>query len=256
MRHKILMNPDYANALFWDEEGCCIGGYDEICIGEEGNEVTIDLSCISGLKEWFTEWDHNTAYPTIPWTDSQWRDWWAKGVEFAKAINLLLPDNVELNYFSLKDPVWKVKPEDTNDGGLFNYGEPIAFLKAGTYDFECFIMPWTEYELGSDCKFNGSNPITVSLELSNDDIQDIVDMMKWAWDNQWMEKSTSETVCTKLLQTRLPHIYEKVQPMVHKIFCEHYPNSKHLKGFGIYEIFCPDEILDFASVSSKDYYLN
>ena len=26
---------------------------------------------------------------------------------------------------------WKVKPEDTDDGGLFNNGEPITLLKAG-----------------------------------------------------------------------------------------------------------------------------
>ena len=119
------MLPDYGKALFWDEEGCCIGGYDDIYIGEDGNEITIDLSGIGGLKEWFHEWDSKTLYPTPPWTDSQWRKWWEKGVEFAKAVNRLLPDNVELNYFSLKDPLWKVKPEDTDDGGLFNYGEPI-----------------------------------------------------------------------------------------------------------------------------------
>lgn len=116
---KILMYPDYANALFWDEEDCCIGGYDEVCIGE----ITIDLSCISGLKDWFREWEGNTLYPAKSRTDSQWREWWEKGVDFAKAINQLLPDNVWLSYFSLKDTVWKVKPEDTNDGGLFNYGD-------------------------------------------------------------------------------------------------------------------------------------
>ena len=121
----VLMLPDYGEALFWDEEGCCIGGYDDIYIGEDGNEITIDLSGIGGLKEWFHEWDSKTLYPTPPWTDSQWREWWEKGVEFAKVVNRLLPDNVELNYFSLKDPLWKVKPEDTDDGGLFNYGEPI-----------------------------------------------------------------------------------------------------------------------------------
>ena len=58
---KILMSPDYANALFWDEEGCRIGGYDEVCIGEDGNEIIVDLSCINGLKEWFLEWDSKTT---------------------------------------------------------------------------------------------------------------------------------------------------------------------------------------------------
>ena len=55
---EVLMQPDYGKALFWDEEGCCIGGYDAIYIGEDGNEITIDLSGISGLKEWFYNWNH------------------------------------------------------------------------------------------------------------------------------------------------------------------------------------------------------
>ena len=123
--YKVQMLPDYGEALFWDEEGCCIGGYDAIYIGEDGNEITVDLSSISGLKEWFREWDSKTTHPIVPLTDSQWKEWWKKGIEFAKAINQLLPDDVELYYFSLKDPFWKVKPEDADDGGLFNLGEPI-----------------------------------------------------------------------------------------------------------------------------------
>ena len=123
--YKVLMQPDYGEALFWDEEGCCIGGYDAIYIGEDGNEITVDLSSISGLKEWFREWDSKTIYHTVPLTDSQWKEWWEKGVEFAEAVNQLFPDDVELYYFSLKDPFWKVKPEDTDDGGVFNIGEPI-----------------------------------------------------------------------------------------------------------------------------------
>lgn len=128
-----------------------------------------------------------------------------------------------------------------------NDGASIAFLKSGTYIFECFNMPWTEYELRSDRKFNDNNPIEVAVQLSTSDIQDIIDMMKWAWDNHWMERSISETVCSKLLQTRLPHLYDQVQRMAHKIFCEQYPNSEHINEFGVYEIFCPDEIVDFAS---------
>lgn len=123
---KVLMSPDYGDALFWDEEGCCIGDYDKIYIGEDGEEISIDLSGIDGLKKWFIDWDEETLYHTNHWKDSQWRGWWARGVELAKAVNELLPDNVELRYFSLKDPLWEVKPEDTDDGGLFNYGDPIS----------------------------------------------------------------------------------------------------------------------------------
>ena len=58
----------------------------------------------------------------------------------------------------------------------------------------------------------------------------------------------------QLNQLRLPHLYNKVQPIAHEIFCTDYPNSDHIEGFGIYEIFCPDEIVEFAAYSSKDYY--
>ena len=253
--YKVLMEPDYGNALFWDKDGCCIGGNDAICIEEDGNEIAIDLSGISGLKEWFQEWDSETLYSTLHWTDLQWREWWERGMELAKAVNQILPNNVELDYFSLKAQLWTVKPEDTDDGGLFNTGEPITLLKSGWYDFKCYIMSWTAYELGSNRKFDDNHPIEVPLHLSYSDIQDIVDMMNWAWDNRWMEDSTSETRCTKLLQTRLPYLYEKIQSMAHEIFCTHYPNSEHIEGFGVYEIFCPDEIIDFAAYSRKDFYL-
>ena len=248
---KIQMYPDYGDALFWDEEGCCIGDYENIWIGE--NEI--DLSSIDGLKEWFDDWDTESLYQTHHWTDAQWREWWAKGLEFAKAVNELLPTDVDLYYISLKDPIFNVRPEDTNDGGLFNEGEPIKLLKAGTYIFECYPMPWTEIELGIIGKNIGNNPIEVSLDLSYEDIQAIVDMINWAWDNEWLEHSTSETAWTELLQKHIPQLYNKIQPLAHHLFCTKYPNSDHLKGFGEYEIFCPDEIVEFTGYSSKDYYL-
>ena len=248
-RTKIQMYPDYGEALFWDEEGCCIGGYDTIWIGEN----KIDLSGIDDLKEWFDDWDTESLYQTHHWTDNQWREWWAKGLEFAKTVQKLLPTNVDLYYFSIKDPIFNVRPEDTDDGGLFNEGDPIKLLKAGTYIFECYPMPWTEIELGLE-KNIGNSPITVSLNLSYEEIQAIVDMVNWAWDNEWFEDSTSETVCTELLQKCNPQLYNKIQPLVHKQFCTQYPNSENINGFGVYEIFYPDEIVDFTDYSSKDYY--
>ena len=116
-------------------------------------------------------------------------------------------------------------------------------------------MPWTRYELGSDCMYNGNTPIKVPLQLSYSDIQDIVDMTNWSWENDWMHNNISETVCTELLQNHLPHLYNKVQQIAHEIFCTNYPNSEHIEGFGIYEIFCPDEIVEFAAFSQKTYYL-
>lgn len=256
MTGKIIrMSPDYGDALFWDEDGGCIGDYNTIQIDEDNDEIDIDLSNILGLKEWYYDWKTESLYQPHHWTDEQWREWWANGLEFAKSVNKLLPDNVKLNYFSLNDPLWEVKPEDANDGGLFNYGEPITLLKAGTYCFDCYPMPWTDIDLGIEPKSIGNNEISVMLDLSDDDIQAIVDMMNWAWDNEWFEQSTSETVCTELLVKHIPQLYNKLYPLVHQQFCNKYPNSEDVRGFGEYEMFCPDEIIEFASYSRKDYYL-
>lgn len=119
------MFPDYGGALFWDEEGRCIGGYDNLYAGEGENEIELDPLNIEGLEEWYYDRDGKSLYQTNHWTDSQWKEWWVKGLEFAKAVKAKLPANVELYYFSLLDPIWKVRPEDTNDGGLFNEGKPI-----------------------------------------------------------------------------------------------------------------------------------
>ena len=116
------MSPDYGDAIFWDEEGCCIGGCKWLFVNDV---VEIKLDSVTGLKEWFYDWDNESLYQTNHWTDAQWKDWWLKGLELAKAVQALLPQDIELHYFSLNEPIWKVRPEDTNDGGLFNYGDPI-----------------------------------------------------------------------------------------------------------------------------------
>ena len=254
-RINIQMYPDYGDSLFWDEEGCSIGGCGSLYLGEDGSGIEIDLSEIEGLKKWYYDWYWESLYQRHHWTDNQWREWWTKGMEYAKAVNELLPDDVDLYYFSLDDPLWTVRPEDTDDGGLFNEGEPIKLLKAGTYIFECFIMDCTEYDIGPDSKFNGNNPIKVSLELSYNDIQSIIDMMNWAWDNGWFYKTISDTGCTELLKERLPHMYSKVYSIAHQLFCAEYPNCEHLEDFGVFAIYCPDEIVEFTAYSRTDYYM-
>ena len=118
-------------------------------------------------------------------------------------------------------------------------------LKAGKYSFECYPMPWSLYELGE----NDDCSVLVSLYLSDEEIQDIVKMMKWAWNNDWFEHSTSETVCTELLKKYLPKMFERVQTLALDQFLREYPNSEGIKDFGVFEIFVPDEILDYASNS-------
>lgn len=115
-------------------------------------------------------------------------------------------------------------------------------LRAGIYIFECYPMPWSVYELGCkrDCY------VKLLIDLSDKNIHDLVEMMNWAWDNEWFEHSTSETVCTELLKKHIPQLFERIQPLVHQQFCRKYPNIKKVQGFGVYEIFIPDEIIKYA----------
>lgn len=121
--------------------------------------------------------------------------------------------------------------------------------KEGTYIFECSPMPWTEIDLGLGI---GCEPFEILLELSNEDIQTLVDTMHWAWNNDWFEYSTSETVFTELLQKRAPQIFERIQPLAHQQFCRKYPKSENVRGFGVYEIFIPDEIIEYARNNEMD----
>ena len=96
---KILMDPDYGKALFWDESGCNIGGYECLYIEEKDNEAIVDLSGIKGLKNWFWEWHHESLYLTHHWTDAEWKEWWKRGLKLAKEVKVLIPENVDLLYF-------------------------------------------------------------------------------------------------------------------------------------------------------------
>lgn len=118
-------------------------------------------------------------------------------------------------------------------------------LKAGIYCFECYPMPWCVYELGR----KGDCYVKVLIDLSDENIHDLIEMMNWAWDNEWFEQSTSETVCTQLLKKHLPKLFERVQPLALNQFLREYPNSEGIMDFGVFEIFIPDEILDYAGKS-------
>lgn len=119
MKNKIRMLPDYGNALFWDDDGCCIGSCTSLFIEEEGKEIEVKLDTVKRLVTWYNEWETESLYQTHLWTDLQWRCWWQRGLDIAKNIKQLLPKNVELHYFSLEEPIWEIRPEDSDDGGLF-----------------------------------------------------------------------------------------------------------------------------------------
>lgn len=117
---RIDMWPDYGYSLFWDK-GCNIGDPDSIYI----DNLKVDLSSISGLREWLLTWDTESFYNPSNWDKEKWIEWWKEGYHYAVLVKELLPENVELYYFSITDKVWEVWPEDSNDGGYFDEGEPI-----------------------------------------------------------------------------------------------------------------------------------
>lgn len=119
-------------------------------------------------------------------------------------------------------------------------------MKSNLYEFECYPMPWTEIALSVASREVGNHPFLVQIDLIEDEIQELVAMTHWAWDNEWFEHSTSETVCSELLMKFHPDIYEKIRVQAHKQFCEKFPNSEDVVGFGDYEIFNPDEIDSLA----------
>ena len=118
----------------------------------------------------------------------------------------------------------------------------MKIVEARKYCFDCNLMPWTLYELED----KGNDSVEVSIELTERDIRDLVKMMKWAWDNEWIEHSTSEKVFTELLKKHAPSLYERVYQQAHQQFCRIIPDNENLSDFGVYEIFPPDEIVDYA----------
>ena len=91
---------------------------DCLFIGKTGDSIEVDLSRVDGLKDWYLEWDCGSLYHPHCWTDSQWKEWWERGLKLAKEVKKLLPEDVELFYFTLQDPIWKVRPGEANDGGF------------------------------------------------------------------------------------------------------------------------------------------
>mgnify|MGYP007053697430 CR=1 FL=1 len=128
MKNKIRMLPDYGNALFWDDDGCCIGSCTSLFIEEEGKEIEVKLDTVKRLVTWYNEWETESLYQTHQWTDLQWKQWWQRGLDIAKNIKQLLPKNVELHYFSLEKLIWRIRPENSDDGGLFNICGTIVVL--------------------------------------------------------------------------------------------------------------------------------
>ena len=93
-----------------------------------GKEIEVKLDTVKRLVTWYNEWETESLYQTHQWTDLQWKQWWQRGLDIAKNIKQLLPKNVELHYFSLEKLIWRIRPENSDDGGLFNICGTIVVL--------------------------------------------------------------------------------------------------------------------------------
>ena len=102
--YRLTMCPEYGGGLFWDEDGAQCGGVDYVFVYDEDNSVEVDLTSIVGLREWVAEWerneDRNREYvkkvPKI--RPEQQKEWNVRGINFAKVIKQLLPDDVDIMY--------------------------------------------------------------------------------------------------------------------------------------------------------------
>ena len=119
-QQRLYMWPDYGDALFWDETGACCGGCDLVTLTTFGRDKDIELLGIPGLKAWYAEWNKQSLYHTDHWTDTEWNEWWLEGKTYAYQVKKLLPSNYRLFYMWNSQSLWSIRPEDTDDGGVFN----------------------------------------------------------------------------------------------------------------------------------------
>jgi len=77
-----------------------------------------------------------------------------------------------------------------------------------------------------------------------DEIIEMEEMVRWMYETEYIEHSTSETLFSELIKLRMPELYDRVYQEVHRIFCEKYSSDELLDGFGEYVIFLPYEFMD------------
>ena len=110
MEIELLMKPD-SNALFWNDDGDCIGDYESLSIYSKDDLVMVikEINFDNNeLKLWGWDFLWNAIIPcesgkiSLEELASQfdWKKFNKQGIEFAKVIKKLLPNNVILKYSS------------------------------------------------------------------------------------------------------------------------------------------------------------
>lgn len=104
----LFMNPALScEGIFYDNEELCCGTYESVTVeSPEGEFVTISLSSVEGLHQWYTDFCKNVYDPNY-----DWKSWHKRGQNIAKQVAELLPDYVALFYLfdndKVTDPRWR-----------------------------------------------------------------------------------------------------------------------------------------------------
>ena len=100
------------NTLFEDSayDGC--GDYKTLHIEiSENNFVDIDISSVKGLQDWHQEFIMNYYDDKSVRTDEVWNAWFDRGLELARCVKALLPNNVDLYYLYDSRPVFRTRKD-------------------------------------------------------------------------------------------------------------------------------------------------
>ena len=100
------------NTLFLDSAYDSCGDYKTLHIEIRENVfVDIDISSINGLQDWHEEFIKDYYDDNSGKTDEKWNVWFDKGLELAKCVKALLPNNVDLYYLYDSKPIFLTRKD-------------------------------------------------------------------------------------------------------------------------------------------------
>lgn len=100
IQSAIKLWPEYGDALFWSMDNKCCGSATEIW---NANGVRVDLSSISGLREWYDKYGAD-VHPAYEWTEEEYVQWCKDGHQYLESIRKLLPSEIDLFVNLGQDP--------------------------------------------------------------------------------------------------------------------------------------------------------
>lgn len=99
-------------SLFEDSAYDSCGDYKTLHIEiSENNFVDIDIYSVKGLQDWHQEFTMNYYDDKSVRTDEVWNAWFDRGLELARCVKALLPNNVDLYYLYDSRPVFRTRKD-------------------------------------------------------------------------------------------------------------------------------------------------